>query len=115
MIQTRLDLSENSKENNQVILDVFLDRNTHEKLVEYCRKNSFDLSTGFIRATERGMRFFRAIYYKEMKQDYLLLKKQAKEYENDNRALRQLEEENQTLRQIMNAHQCKSKGIRIET
>lgn len=111
----RRDLSENSKEKNQVILDVFMDRNTHEKLVEYCRKNSFELSTGFIKATERGMRFFRAIYYKEMKQDYLLLKKQAKEYENDNRALRQLEEENQTFRQILNAHQCQSKGIRIET
>jgi len=101
-------------ETNQVILDVFLDRITHEKLVEYCRKNSFVLSTGFVKATERGMRFFRAVYYKEMKQDYVLLKKLAEEYENDSRALRQLEEENQTLRQILNAHQCKSKGIRIE-
>jgi hypothetical protein len=102
-------------EKKQVILDVFLDRRTHESLVEYCRKNSLDLSTGFVKATERGMRFFRAVYYKEMKQDYVLLKKLAEEYENDSRALRQLEEENQTLRQILNAHQCKSKGIRIET
>jgi hypothetical protein len=102
-------------EKNQVILDVFLDRNTHEKLVEYCRKNSFDLSTGFVKATMRGMRFFRAVYYKEMKQDYVLLKKLAEIYENDNRALGQLEEENQTLRQMLNAHECKSKGIRIET
>jgi len=111
----RLDLGENSKEKNQVILDVFLDRNTHESLVEYCRRNSVDLSTGFIKATERGMRFFRAVYYREMKQDYLLLKKQAIEYEDDNRILRKLMEENQTLRQILNAHQCKSEGIRIET
>ena len=108
-VQTR------APEEKQVILDVFLDRNTHEKLLEYCRKNSFDLSTGFIIATERGMRFFRAVYYKEMKQDYVLLKKLAAEYENDSRALRHLEEENQTLRQILNAHQCKTKGIRIET
>jgi len=114
VIPTRLDLSENSKERNQVILDVFLDRNTHESLVEYCRRNSVDLSMGFIKATERGMRFFRAVYYREMKQDYLLLKKQAEEYENDNRALRELMEENQTLRQILNAHQCKSKGTKIE-
>jgi hypothetical protein len=111
----RLDLGENSKERNQVILDVFLDRNTHESLVEYCRRNSVDLSAGFIKATERGMRFFRAVYYREMKQDYLLLKKQAEEYEDDNRILRKLMEENQTLRQILNAHQCKSEGIRIET
>ena len=111
----RLDLGENSKEKNQVILDVFLDRNTHESLVEYCRRNSVDLSTGFIKATERGMRFFRAVYYREMKQNYLLLKKQAEEYEDDNRILRKLMEENQTLRQILNAHQCKSEGIRIET
>jgi len=111
----RLDLDKNSKEKSQVILDVFLDRNTHESLVEYCRKNSVDLSTGFIKATERGMRFFRAVYYREMKQNYLLLKKQAEEYEDDNRALRQLMEENQTLRQILNAHQCKRKGTRIET
>lgn len=108
-------MSKDSKRKDQVVLDVFLDRCTHELLVEYCRKNSLDLSTGFIKATERGMRFFRAVYYKEMKQDYLLLTKQAKEYENDNRALRQLEEENQTLRQILNAHQCKGKGMRIET
>lgn len=114
MIPTRLDLSENSKEKNRVILEVFLDRNTHGSLVEYCRRNSFDLSTGFIKATERGMRFFRAVYYREMKQDYLLLKKQAEEYENDNRALRELKEENQRLKQMLNAHQCKSKGTRIE-
>jgi hypothetical protein len=107
-------MSEDSKRKDQVILDVFLDRPTHESLVEYCRRNSFDLSTAFIKATERGMRFFRAVYYKEMKQDYLLLKKQAEEYENDNRALRELKEENQRLRQILNAHQCKSKGTRIE-
>ena len=107
-------MSENSKEKDQVILDVFLDRNTHESLVECCRRNSFDLSTGFIKATERGMRFFRAVYYREMKQDYLLLKKQAEEYENDNRALRELKEENQKLGQISNARQCKSKGTRIE-
>jgi hypothetical protein len=108
-------MSKDSNRKDQVILDVFLDRPTHESLVEYCRRNSFDLSTGFIKATERGMRFFRAVYYKELKQDYVLLKKQAKEYENDNRALRQLEEENRRLRQILNAHQCKSRGIRIET
>jgi hypothetical protein len=111
----RLDLGENSKEKNQVILDVFLDRNTHESLVEYCRRNSVDLSTGFIKAAERGMRFFRAVCFREMKQDYLLLKKQAEEYEDDNRILRKLMEENQTLRRILNAHQCKSEGIRIET
>jgi hypothetical protein len=101
-------------EEKQVILEVFLDRNTNEKLVEYCRKNSFDLSTGFVKATERGMRFFRAVYYKEMKQDYVLLKKLAEEYENDSKALKQLEEENHALRQILNAHECKSKGLRIE-
>lgn len=98
----------------QVILEVFLDRNTNEEFVEYCRKNSLDLSTGFIKATERGMRFFRTIYYKELKQNYVLLKKQAKEYENDNRELRELEEENQTLRQIINAHHRKSEEIQIE-
>jgi hypothetical protein len=101
-------------EEKQVILEVFLDRNTNEKLVEYCRKNSSDLSTGFIKATERGMKFFRASYYKELKQNYVLLKRQAKEYENDNKELRQLEEENQTLRQIMNAHHGTSEGIQIE-
>jgi len=111
----RLDLGENSKEKSQVILGVFLDRNTHELLVEYCRKNSVDLSTGFIKATEKGMRFFRAVCFREMKHNYLLLKKQAEEYEDDNRALRQLMEENQTLKQILNSRQCKKKGIRIET
>jgi cell shape-determining protein MreC len=108
-------LSNDSKRKDQVILDVFLDNSTHESFLQYCRRNTFDLSTGFIKATERGMRFFRAAYYKELKQNYLLVKRQAEEYENDNKALKQLEEENQTLRQILNAHKCKSKGIRIET
>jgi len=104
-----------NKRQATVLLDVFLDRDTQEKLVEYCRKNSFDLSTGFVKATERGMRFFRAVYYKEMKQDYLLLKKLAEGYENDSRALKQLEKENQTLRQILNAHQRKARECEIET
>jgi hypothetical protein len=69
-------LSKDSKRKDQIIPNVFLDRRTHESLVEYCRRNSFYLSTGFIKATERGMRFFRAVYHQKMKQDYLLLKKQ---------------------------------------
>jgi hypothetical protein len=35
------------------------------------------------------MKFFRAVYYKEMKQDYSLIKEQAEEYERDNKLLRQ--------------------------
>lgn len=88
---------------DQVILQVFLDRKTHESLVEFCRRNSFDLSTGFVKAAERGMKFFRAVYYREMKLDYLRVKKQAEEYERDNNALRKLKEENEKFRQMLNA------------
>lgn len=85
----------------QVVLDVFLDRKTHELLMEYCKRNQFDLATGFVKAAERGMKFFRAVYYKEMKQDYLLIKEQAEEYEKDNKLLRQLVDENKRFKQIL--------------
>jgi cell shape-determining protein MreC len=108
----RLNLNGNSEGKDQVILDVFLDRKTHESLVEYCRSNSFDSATGFVKAVERGMKFFRAAYYKEMKQDYVLLKEQAAEYERDNKALRQLVDENERFKQILNAHQIQKDGKR---
>ena len=56
------------------------------------------------------MKFFRAAYYKEMKQDYLLIKEQAEEYERDNKTLRQLIEENERFQDILNALQAKNKG-----
>ena len=96
-----------SEKKNQVLLQVFLDRRTHDSLVEFCKKNGFDLSIGFVKAAERGMRFFRAVYYREIKQDYLLLKKQAEEYESDNKVLKQLVEENQVFRQMRDGHHCK--------
>jgi predicted nuclease with TOPRIM domain len=85
-----------------------LDRKTHKSLVEYCRQNKFDLATAFVKAAERGMMFFRAVYYKEVKQDYLPFKEQAEEYERDNRALRQLIEENERFQQILNALQAEN-------
>jgi len=105
-----LGLGGNSEGKNQVVLDVFLDRKTHKALVEYCRQSKFDLATGFVKAAERGMKFFRAAYYKEMKQDYLLIKEQAEEYERDNKTLRQLIEENERFQDILNALQAKNKG-----
>ena len=105
----RLGLGGDSEEKDHVVLDVFLDRKTHKSLVEYCRQNKFDLATGFVKAAERGMMFFRAAYYKEMKQDYLLLKEQAEEYERDNKALRQLIEENERFQQTLNTLQAKNK------
>jgi len=104
----RLGLGRNPKGKDRVVLDVFLDRKTHKSLVEYCRQNKFDLATGFVKATERGMKFFRAAYYKEMKQDYLLIKELAEEYERDNKLLRQLVDENERFRQILNV--CLTQG-----
>jgi hypothetical protein len=99
--------SKDFKKEDNVILEVFLDRCTYESLVEYCRKRSFDTSTGFAKAVERGMKFFRAAYYREIKQDYLLRKKQAEEFENDNRALKKLEQENQAFRKMLNGQDAK--------
>jgi cell shape-determining protein MreC len=107
-----LGLSGNPKGKDLVVLDVFLDRKTHKLLVEYCRQNKFDLATGFVKAAERGMKFFRAVYYKEMKQDYLLIKEQAEEYERDNKLLRQLVDENERFRQILNVCLTQGKGKR---
>jgi predicted AlkP superfamily phosphohydrolase/phosphomutase len=105
-----LGLGGNSEGKNQVVLEVFLDRNTHKLLLEYCKQNQFDLATGFVKATERGMKFFRVVYYKEMKQDYSLIKEQAEEYERDNKLLRQLVDENERLRQILKT--CLPRGKR---
>jgi nuclear transport factor 2 (NTF2) superfamily protein len=111
----RLSLSENPKGKDRVALDVFLDRKTHKLLIDYCKQNQFDLAKGFVKATERGMRFFRAVYYKEMKQDYLLIKEQAEEYERDNKLLGQLVDENERFRQILNACPTQNKEIEDES
>jgi nuclear transport factor 2 (NTF2) superfamily protein len=111
----RLSLSGNPKGKDRVALDVFFDRKTHKLLLEYCKQNQFDLATGFVKAAERGMRFFRAVYYKEMKQDYLLIKEQAEEYERDNKLLRQLVDENERFRQILNACPTQNKEIKDES
>ncbi|MEM2112157.1 MAG: hypothetical protein QXX08_09845 [Candidatus Bathyarchaeia archaeon] len=111
----KLGLSRDAKERDQIILDIFLDRQTRKLLIEYCKKNKFDLATGFVKAAERGMKFFRAVYYREMKQDYLLVKEQAEEYERDNKLLRQLVDENERFRQILDACSTQNKEIEDES
>ncbi|MEM4704107.1 MAG: hypothetical protein QXJ02_03470 [Candidatus Bathyarchaeia archaeon] len=108
----KLSLSGERKRKDQIALDVFLDRQTHKLLMEYCSKNKLDLATGFVKATERGMKFFRAVYYREMKQDYLLVKEQAEEYEKDNKLLRQLVDENEKFRKILNTYLPRGKRKR---
>lgn len=107
----KLELSKDPKGKDQIVLDVFLDRKTYELLMDYCKQNRFDLATGFVKATERGMKFFRAVYYREMKQDYLQIKEQAEEYERDNKLLRQLVDENERFRQILDACSTQKKEI----
>lgn len=114
-ILMRLGLVKVSEEKDCVILDVFLDKKTHKLLVEYCRKNKFDLATGFVKSAVRGMKFFRAIHYKETKQDYLLLKEQAEEYERDNKLLRQLVDENERFKQILNMCSAQTEGKEDES
>jgi len=111
----RLGLSRNLEGKDRVVLDVFLDRQTHKLLIEYCKKNKFDLASGFVKAAERGMRFFRAVYYREMKQDYLLIKEQAGEYERDNKLLRQFVDENERFRQILDACSTQNKELENES
>jgi cell shape-determining protein MreC len=105
-----LGLSGNPEEKDQVVLDVFLDKKTYESLVEYCRQNKCALAAGFVKVAERGMRFFRAVYYKEMKQDYLLLKEQAEEYERDNKMLVQLVDENERFKRLLNVQLDQNEG-----
>ena len=106
----KLTFIKNSKMEDHIILDVYLNERTYQMLLEYCKRNSLDLATGFARAVERGMKFFRATRYNEMKRDYLRLKKQAEEYARDNKVLRNLVEGNERFRQILNTTMSDSKG-----
>jgi hypothetical protein len=98
----KLSLSKRSMEKENVAMEVFLDEKTPQKLLQYCRTNNFDLATGFVRVAERGMKFFRTVEYKEMKEDYFRLKKQGEVYAKDNKEMRHLIEENKRFQHILN-------------
>jgi cell shape-determining protein MreC len=93
-----------------VTIDVFVDHATYDKFRAYTAENGLDESTALMQVLERGMNNYWLQEFKQLKQNYLPMKKLFEEYKRDNEALKALEKQNEQLQKIL-----KEKGRQRKT
>jgi len=86
------------KRETSVIINVFLDRSTYDRFRAYIAKNNLDESNTLISVLERGMTNYWLQEFKQLKQDYHLMREISEEYKKDNETLKALEQQSEQLR-----------------
>ena len=89
------------KRNVLVTIDIFLDHLTYGKFRAYTAKNGLDESSALTYVLERGMTNYWLQEFKQLKQNYLPMKKLFEEYKKDNDALKAIEKQNAQLQKIL--------------
>jgi cell shape-determining protein MreC len=105
------------KENKDtpVTIDTFLDHLTHGKFRAYATKNGLDESSALAQVLERGMANYWLQEFKQLKQNYLPMKKLFEEYKKDNEALRAIEKQNEQLQKRLEEKNQQQKNIHEST
>ena len=89
------------EKNMPITIDIFLDHPTYDKLRAYATWNSLDESRSLLLVLERGMANYWLQEFKNLKQNYLPMKKLFEEYKKDNNTLEAIEEQNEQLEKIL--------------
>jgi hypothetical protein len=89
------------KRNVPIIVDVFLDHSTYDKFRDYLAKNGFSESDALVNVLERGMATYWLQEFKQLKHNYLPMKKLFEDYKKDNEAFKALEKQNERLQKIL--------------
>jgi len=84
-----------------VTIDVFIDHTTYDKFRVYTAKNGLDESSALVQVLERGMTDYWLQEFKQLKQNYLPMKKLFEDYKKDNEAFKALEKQNEQLQKIL--------------
>jgi cell shape-determining protein MreC len=89
------------KRNVLVTIDIFLDHLTYGKFRAYTAKNGLDESSALTYVLERGMTNYWLQEFKQLKQNYLPMKKLFEDYKKDNETFEALEKQNEQLQKIL--------------
>lgn len=89
------------RKGRNVIVDVFLDQETHSRFKVYLTKSGLDESCALVDVLERGMTNYWVQEFKRLKQGYSPLEKLFTEFKKDNELLQALEHENKELKEIL--------------
>ncbi|MGQ9743867.1 MAG: hypothetical protein ACUVQW_04545 [Candidatus Bathycorpusculaceae bacterium] len=103
------------KKNIPITIDIFLDHLTYDKFRAYATKNGLDESSALVRVLERGMANYWLQEFKQLKQNYLPMKKLFEDYKKDNEVLRRIEEQNERLQKILEEKGQQQKNVHEST
>jgi hypothetical protein len=84
-----------------VTIDVFIDHTTYGRFRAYTAENVLEEGAALMQVLERGMANYWLQEFKQLKQNYLPMKKLFEEYKRDNEALKALEKQNEQLQGIL--------------
>ena len=89
------------KKGEPVVLEAFLDKSTYEQFRDYVMKNCLSESDAIVKILERGMANYWLLEFKQMKANYMRIKKLFEEFKRDNDLLKAMQTENERLKNIL--------------
>ncbi|MCW4047361.1 MAG: hypothetical protein NWE99_07360 [Candidatus Bathyarchaeota archaeon] len=87
--------------NEFVTIDLFLDPEIFEEFKLYQAKNKLDESDALTNVLQRGIANYWLLEYKQLKENYRLIKRLLYKYEKDNAIFKKLSQENEKLKAIL--------------
>jgi hypothetical protein len=89
------------KKGEPAVLEAFLDKSTYERFRDYVMKNRLSESDAVVKILERGMANYWLFEFKQVKANYMHIKKLFKEFKKDNELLKAMQMENEQLKNIL--------------
>ena len=93
--------TEKNKGDTPVLIDVFLDHSTYDRFRAFAVKGGLDENGALVRVLERAMVSYWLMDFKQLKQNYLPMKKLFEEYKRDNELLNALKQKNEQLEKVL--------------
>jgi hypothetical protein len=97
------------KKGEPAVLETFLDKSTYERFRDYVIKNHLSESEAVVKILERGMANYWLFEFKQVKANYMHIKKLFEEFKKDNKLLKAIQVENEQLKNIL-----EKKDLRVE-
>ena len=89
------------KKNMPVTINTFLDHLTYDKFRAYVTKNGQAESSALVQVLERGMANYWLQEFKQLKQNYLPMKRLFEDYKKDNEVFKAIDKQNEQLQKIL--------------
>jgi hypothetical protein len=89
------------KKGEPAVLEAFLDKSTYERFRDYVMKNRLSESDAVVKILERGMANYWLFEFKQVKANYMHIKKLFEELKKVNELLKTMQMENEQLKSIL--------------